>query len=282
MYVPPAVSTTLQPPSSITRGATTTTSVSVSWYQVLNATGYYVSYQRQDLGAPPVVTPQYERIVGGTTTSVTLSGLEPGTAYRIRVWSRDGTSVSRGATIKDVTTMESGKFLVDVYPETHQHLNNNFNFAEIAQCLSEHALYNTIQFCDSPLLHFPFIAKPTAPSPPRMLTMIGEPTGSTVELNWLPPLHPNGAIHYEIEYEPAIAPGDPVNAGSSSSPYFTLTLPNEFLTYNVTVIAVNTNSSRQSSPLSVRPGQKRQEGVQHTCRCLLVYTTAQCEASCKS
>ena len=67
-----------------------------------------MSYQRQDLGAPPVVTPQYERIVGGDTTSVTLSGLEPGTTYRIRVWSTDGTSVS-GAGEKDVTTMESGE-----------------------------------------------------------------------------------------------------------------------------------------------------------------------------
>ena len=45
-----------------------------------------------------------------------------------------------------------------------------------------------------------------------MLTVIGEPTGSTVELNWLPPLHPNGAVRYDIEYEPAMTPGDPVNA----------------------------------------------------------------------
>ena len=86
--------------------------MSVSWSQVSNATGYYVSYQRQDLGAPPVVTPQYERIVGGATTSVTLSGLEPGTAYRIRVWSTDGTSVSNGTTNKDMTTVESGEFFV--------------------------------------------------------------------------------------------------------------------------------------------------------------------------
>ena len=107
-----AVSTTLQPPSSITQGATTTTSVSVSWSQGSGATGYYVSYQRQDFGAPPVVTPQYERIVGGATTSVTLSGLEPGTTYRIRVWSTDGTSVSSGTREMDVTTIESGKFFV--------------------------------------------------------------------------------------------------------------------------------------------------------------------------
>ena len=59
-----------------------------------------------------MVTPQYERIVGGATTSVTLSGLEPGTTYRIRVWSTDGTSVSSGTREMDVTTIESGKFFV--------------------------------------------------------------------------------------------------------------------------------------------------------------------------
>ena len=67
-----------------------------------------MSYQRQDLGTPPVVTPQYERIVGGDNTSVTLSGLEPGTTYRVRVWSTDGTSVSSEAVEMDVTAVESG------------------------------------------------------------------------------------------------------------------------------------------------------------------------------
>ena len=56
-----------------------------------------------------MVTPQYERIVGGATTSVTLSDLQPGTTYRIRVWSADGTSVSSGRNEMDVTTMESGE-----------------------------------------------------------------------------------------------------------------------------------------------------------------------------
>lgn len=92
----------------MTSGATTTTTVSVSWSPVSGATGYYVSYQRQGLGAPPVVTPQYERIVGGVT-SVTLRGLEPGTTYRIRVWSTDGTSVSSEAREMNVTTVESGE-----------------------------------------------------------------------------------------------------------------------------------------------------------------------------
>ena len=102
-----------------------------------------------------------------------------------------------------------------------------------------------------------------------MLTMIEEPNGSTIELNWLPPLHPNGAIHYEIEYEPAMTPGDPVNAGSGSSPYFTLTLPNEFLTYNVRVAAVNTEGRGQySNVVEVCPGINRQNGKYVDITCL--------------
>ena len=59
-----------------------------------------------------MATPQYERIVGGATTSVTLSGLEPGTTYRIRVWSTDGTSVSSGAGEINVATVESGELYI--------------------------------------------------------------------------------------------------------------------------------------------------------------------------
>ena len=58
-----------------------------------------------------MVTPQYERIVGGASTIVTLSGLEPGTTYRIRVWSTNGTSVSSEAREMNVTTVESGETL---------------------------------------------------------------------------------------------------------------------------------------------------------------------------
>ena len=75
--------------------------------------------------------------------------------------------------------------------------------------------------------------------------------GSTVELNWLPPLHPNGAICYEIEYEPARMPGAPVNARNSSSHYFTLTLPSDLLTYNVCVAALNTEGQTESIALVI-------------------------------
>ena len=103
--------TDLEAPSSepMTPATADTTTVTVSWPRVSGATGYYVSYQRQDLGAPPVVTPQYERLVGQANNSVTLRGLEPGTTYRIRVWSTDGTSVSRDVWERNVATMESGE-----------------------------------------------------------------------------------------------------------------------------------------------------------------------------
>ena len=51
-----------------------------------------------------------------------------------------------------------------------------------------------------------------------------------------------------------------MNAGSSSSPYFTLTLPNEFLTYNVRVAAVNTQG-RTIENLLLCLGQGRERGI---------------------
>ena len=102
---------------------------------------------------------------------------------------------------------------------------------------------------------------PTAPSPPRMVTIVGTPTGSTVELNWLPPLHPNGAIiRYDIEYILATASGDPMTSQGSSSSYFSLTLPEEFQTYNVRIVAVSTSGSVRSEVFPLCRGRHR-EGV---------------------
>ena len=90
-----------------------------------------------------------------------------------------------------------------------------------------------------------------------MLAVTGTPSGSTVELNWLPPLHTNGAIRYEIEYEPAMTPGDRVIAGHSGSLYFILTLPNDLPSYTVRVRAVNSRGSATSGDLVVNPGKSR-------------------------
>ena len=91
---------------------------------------------------------------------------------------------------------------------------------------------------------------PSAPTQPRRVTRIGALTGGTVDLNWLPPLHPNGAIHYEIEYIRIRPISNPVNAGSSSSPYFNLTLPNEDSMYFVTVFAV-TSKGRARNRITI-------------------------------
>ena len=91
----------------------------------------------------------------------------------------------------------------------------------------------------------------TAPSPPRMLTMIGTPSGSTVELNWLPPLHPNGDIHYDIEYEPARILRDSATATGIRTRFYTLSLPVGPLSYNVRVVAVNTQGRASSNILVV-------------------------------
>ena len=124
------------------------------------------------------------------------------------------------------------------------------------------------------LVSLPHAPISIAPSLPRLMTMTGTPTGSTVELNWLPPLHPNGAIHYEIEYKPAAASGDPVNAGNSSSPCFTLSLPNGIETYRVAVVAVNSKGRARSNELEVvvPPGLNTETGILYvhaTCQCML-------------
>ena len=51
-----------------------------------------------------------------------------------------------------------------------------------------------------------------------------------------------------------------MDAGNSSSPYFNLTLPNESLTYNVRVAAVNTQGQAQSDVLPVCLGMNREGG----------------------
>ena len=74
------------------------------------------------------------------------------------------------------------------------------------------------------------------PSAPRYPCIIGDDTDG-IELNWIPPLEPNGDVYYLIEYNDGNR-NDSVNT-SSESTYFNLTGLQRGVTYNITVVAVN-------------------------------------------
>ena len=92
-----------------------------------------------------------------------------------------------------------------------------------------------------------------------MLTVTGTPSGGIVELNWFPAAHPNGVIRYDIVYKLGTSSSENTVMSMNNS-YFTLTLPNEFMTYSVRVVAVNTNGlgSAESNVVQVCPGRDRQ------------------------
>ena len=62
-----------------------------------------------------------------------------------------------------------------------------------------------------------------------------------IELNWIHPLEPNGDIHYLIEYNDGNRTVS-VNTLSRST-YFNLTGLQRGVTYNITVVAVNSAGS---------------------------------------
>ena len=74
------------------------------------------------------------------------------------------------------------------------------------------------------------------PSAPRYPCIIGDDADG-IELNWIPPLEPNGDVYYLIEYNDGNRTV-PLNT-SSKSTYFNLTGLQRGVTYNITVVAVN-------------------------------------------
>ena len=70
------------------------------------------------------------------------------------------------------------------------------------------------------------------PSAPRYPCIIGDDTDG-IELNWIPPLEPNGDVYYLIN------DGNSTVNTSSGSTYFNLTGLQRGVTYNITVVAVN-------------------------------------------
>ena len=74
------------------------------------------------------------------------------------------------------------------------------------------------------------------PSAPRYPCIIGDDTDG-IELNWIPPLEPNGDVYYLIEYNDGNRTVSVYT--SSESTYLNLTGLQRGVTYNFTVVAVN-------------------------------------------
>ena len=77
------------------------------------------------------------------------------------------------------------------------------------------------------------------PSAPRYPCILGE-SSDGIELNWIPPLEPNGDVYYLID------DGNSTVNTSSGSTYFNLTGLQRGVTYNLTVVAVNSAGRRDS------------------------------------
>ena len=84
------------------------------------------------------------------------------------------------------------------------------------------------------------------PSAPRYPCIIGDDAYG-IELNWIPPLEPNGDVYYLIEYNDGNTT-DSVNA-SSESTYFNLTGLRSGVTYSITVVAVNSAGKNDTGPI---------------------------------
>ena len=80
------------------------------------------------------------------------------------------------------------------------------------------------------------------PSAPRYPCILGE-SRDGIELNWIPPLKLNGDVHYLIN------DGNRTVNTSSGSTYFNLTGLQRGVTYNITVVAVNSAGRNDTGPV---------------------------------
>ena len=77
-------------------------------------------------------------------------------------------------------------------------------------------------------------------------------TSTSVDLNWIPPLHPNGVIHYEIEYSTSenFLKKITINTGSDNT-YYTVNGVLELSRYYFRVLSVNTGGVGRPSSSNV-------------------------------
>ena len=106
----------------------------------------------------------------------------------------------------------------------------------------------------------------TVPTAPRLLTVVRN-TSTSVDLNWIPPRHPNGVIHYEIEYSTnkSFVDSTTINIASNIT-YYTVSDVLEFPRHYLRVVAVNSAGvGRSSSSNAVEVCLGREVGKHQMC-----------------
>ena len=91
----------------------------------------------------------------------------------------------------------------------------------------------------------------SVPTAPRLLTVVRS-TSTSVELNWIPPRHPNGVIHYEIDYSTneSFVDSTTINIASNNT-YHTVPVVPELPRHYFRVVAVNSVGVGSSSSSNV-------------------------------
>ena len=117
----------------------------------------------------------------------------------------------------------------------------------------------------------PVVSSHPVPDPPREVTIVESSPQSTT-VNWLPPVHPRGDVHYQVEYSTDEDFTSSEKTSPSSATHSTLPLP-EFPTSYIRVFAVNSEGEMTSDLTQTCPGRgmERSECCNARIRTSLLY-----------
>ena len=76
-----------------------------------------------------------------------------------------------------------------------------------------------------------------------------------IELNWLPPIEPNGEVHYVLYYTPEGGTELSINTGSDLTHYNLTGLDRNRVYTNIAVQAVNSAGRSERSAVTAPPGE---------------------------
>ena len=94
------------------------------------------------------------------------------------------------------------------------------------------------------------------PDPPRKVTIF-ESSPQSITVNWLPPVHPRGDVHYQVEYSTDEDFTSSEKTSPSNVTHSTFPLP-EFPTSYIRVFAVNSVGEMTSKVIQTCPGREKE------------------------